>query len=291
MYQFVLSTDTTCDVFKSELKKDQIEYIPMCFICDGEIHYDEFDSEQEYLDFYKSITDGKMYSTTGLNQMEVEEYFTRLLETYQQDIVHLCLSSGLSMTCGLVKSVAKELNEKNEHKIYVVDSLSATIGSKYLLEFLKKFRNEGMDALKAYSEINHLIEYLDVSFYVTDLDCLKRGGRVSGAAAMIGKMLSIRPMIDIDPEGKLRVIGKPMGDKKAIKALVDRFMDRYNKEMHPPVLIAYTDNLPLAEELEKTILNFDSTIQVVKGMVGPVIGSHTGGGLLGLGYFGVEERK
>ncbi len=291
MSQFVLSTDTTVDAFKSELRDNHIEYIPMCFISDGEVHYDEFDSEKDYLDFYASIKAGKMYSTTGLNHVEVEEYFTALLEKYNQDIVHLCLSSGLSLTYGLVKDVVNEMNQKNEHKIYVVDSLSATIASKYLLHHLQQYRDQGLSAIEAYSKINYLLEYLEVNFFVSDMDCLRRGGRVSGAAAMIGKMLSIRPLIYIDKEGHLSVVGKTMGDKKALKHLVDKFVAGYDKEMHPPVFIAYTDNKAMAEELEATIKNIDPTIEVMKGMIGPVIGSHTGTGALGIGYFSTHERQ
>lgn len=291
MAKFVLSTDTTCDAFKSELKNRDIEYIPMCFISDGEIHYDNFDKTEDYLNFYQSIDEGKMYSTTGLNHMEIEEYFTKLIDTYHQDIVHLCLSSGLSLTCGLVKQVANHFNETHKEQIYVVDSLAATQASYYLLHYLQKYRDEGLSAIETYSKINNDIEHLDVSFFVSNLDCLRRGGRISGAAAMIGKMLSIRPMLEIDPEGKLQVIGKYMGDKKAMKYLIDRFKARYDFDLHPPIFIAYTDNLPLKEELEKMIHEVDPTIEVLAGFIGPVIGSHTGGGALGFGYIAKMERE
>lgn len=291
MNKFVLSTDTTCDAFKTELKSRGIEYIPMCFISDGEIHYDDFDKNEDYLGFYQSIDQGKMYNTTGLNHMEVEEYFTKLIDTYHQDIVHLCLSSGLSLTCGLVKQVANHFNEIHKEQIYVVDSLAATQASYYLLHFLQKYRDEGFSAVDAYSRINNDVEHLDVSFFVSNLDCLRRGGRISGAAAMIGKMLSIRPMLEIDEQGKLQVIGKYMGDKKALKYIVDRLKVRYDQKAHPPVFIAYTDNLSLKDELESMIHAFDPTIEILSGYIGPVIGSHTGGGALGCGYLSTYERE
>lgn len=291
MSQFLLSTDTTCDAFKSELKNNHIEYIPMSFICDGEIYQDDFDKPEDYLAFYQSIESGKLYTTTGLNHTEVKEYFTRLLDTYHQDIVHLSLSSGLSLTCGLVKQVAKELNETHTEKIYVVDSLSATIASKYLLEYLKQFRDEGMTAIEAYSKINDYVEHLDVSFFVSNLDCLRRGGRISGAAAMIGKVLSIRPMLEIDKEGKLQVIGKCMGDKKALKSMIDRFKERYDQKEHPPVFIAYANNEALKNELQSMLLAIDPTLKIISGYIGPVIGSHTGGQIVGMGYLSEKERE
>ncbi len=284
MDKFVLSTDTCCDELKSNLKKNRIEFIKMAFICEGEIFEDNFDSVEEYKFFYDEMKRGKVYSTTGLNHFQVKEYFTEILERTKSDIVHVCLSSGLSGTFNVVRQVVEEINQTFENKIYLVDSKTATQGQNAVLTYAMLLRNEGRTALEAKDILEKEIKRLCVSFFLGDLEALKRGGRISGAQAAIAKMVQLRPVLKFDPEGKLQIIEKAIGSKKAIKSLFDRFAKRFDPNSPIPIFLAYAGDPTNMNEIRKMIEERFGITNIITGPVGPVICSHTGPSLTGLIY-------
>ena len=239
MSKFILSTDTCCDDFKSHLKQNNIEYITMSYICEDEVLHDEANSFEDYENFYNEMRNGKVFSTTGLNVFEVREYFEYLLKKYNSDILHISLSSGLSGTYNIVQSVADELNENSENKIYVFDSLCATQPQNVLVQYAKSLRDTEMSANEAMEALSNEVQHLMVYFFLNDLDALKRGGRISGIQAMMGKALQLRPLLTFDSEGKLRVIEKIMGTKKAIKTLMDKLVGQYDENAEFPITLAY----------------------------------------------------
>ena len=284
MDKFVLSTDTCCDELKSNLKKNRIEFIKMAFICEGEIFEDNFDSIEEYKFFYDEMKRGKVYSTTGLNHFQVKEYFTEILERTKSDIVHVCLSSGLSGTFNVVRQVVEEINQTFENKIYLVDSKTATQGQNAVLTYAMLLRNEGRTALETKDILEKEIKRLCVSFFLGDLEALKRGGRISGAQAAIAKMVQLRPVLKFDPEGKLQIIEKAIGSKKAIKSLFDRFAKRFDPNSPIPIFLAYAGDPTNMNEIRKMIEERFGITNIITGPVGPVICSHTGPSLTGLIY-------
>lgn len=284
MEKFVLSTDTCCDELKSNLKKNRIEFIKMAFICDGEIFEDNFDSVEEYKFFYDEMKRGKVYSTTGLNHFQVKEYFTEILERTKSDIVHVCLSSGLSGTHSVVCQVAEEINKTSPNKVYILDSKCATQGQNAVLTYAMLLRNEGRTALETKEILNKEIGRLCVTFFLGDLEALKRGGRISGAQAAIAKMVQLRPVLKFDPEGKLQIIEKAIGSKKAIKSLFDRFAKRFDPNSPIPIFLAYAGDPTNMNELRKMIEERFGITNIITGPVGPVICSHTGPSLTGLIY-------
>jgi DegV family protein with EDD domain len=285
---FNLSSDSCVDELKDKLLQNNIHVIPMTVIAGDETFKDDFSSLDEYEDFYNQLNQGKVFKTASLNSVEVEEHFLNLLKQ-EKDIIHISLSSGLSVTCNVVKEVAEKLNAKNKNKIYVLDSLSATQGQKLLLHLGQQFRDEGMVAHEAFEKMQQVVNHLDVAFFVTDFDCLKRGGRVSGVQALIGKFANIRPMLDFDTEGKLRVIQKVIGTKKAIATLAER-VSNYSDQYSLPFFIAHTGNFESVEELKKQILEKHPNATFVENYIGPTIGAHTGAGTLGLVFLGKSER-
>lgn len=290
MEKFILSTDTCADRYKSDYNQNNIKYIEMKFIEESIIHSDNYNSEKEYANFYANLAKGIQYSTSGLNFAEVEEYFKSILENTNLDIVHISLSSGLSLTCGVVKSVAEQLNSVYKNKIYVVDSLSATCGENLVLETALNCRNNVLDAKTTVEICNDIVNHLDVSFFVSDMDCLKRGGRINGFSAMIGKLANIRPEIIFDEEGKLKVIAKHLGTKKALNSLFSKFKQNYSKELNSSVYIAYTDNKDLAMDLQNLIIAIAPAVKINLQQIGPVIGSHTGSSAIGLVFAGQKKR-
>lgn len=276
MKNFTLSTDTCCDELKSNLKKVDISYIPMTYIYNDNLFQDNMDSMEDYKFFYDEMKRGKIFSTTGLNPLEIEEYFLKLLEEKDMDILHVSLSSGLSGTCGLVKNVAEEINKTSKHKVYVLDSLSATQIQNYLLDCMKLLRDEGLSAEEALKQGEEIAKKLKAYFFLGDLEALRRGGRISGAAAMIGKTFQLKPILTFDAEGKLKIIDKVMGVKKAIKTLADKFFKEFDGDASNPVYLAFAGDMDNANEVKNILLDKIPNLKIITGPIGPVIASHTG---------------
>lgn len=289
MSKFILSTDTCCDDFKSHLKQNNIEYITMSYICEDEVLHDEANSFEDYENFYNEMRNGKVFSTTGLNVFEVREYFEYLLKKYNSNILHICLSSGISGTYNIVQSVADELNENSENKIYVFDSLCATQPQNALVKYAKGLRDKEMSANEAMEALSNEVQHLMVYFFLNDLDALKRGGRISGIQAMMGKALQLRPLLTFDSEGKLRVIEKIMGTKKAIKTLMDKLVGQYDENAEFPITLAYAGE-NYVNELKNLVLSKFPNAQINIGPVGPVIASHTGPALTAIIFHSKQAR-
>jgi len=286
--KFTLTADSCIDELKKNIKNEHVNVIPMTFIAGDETFKDDFSFEEQYKQFYEKISSGIVFKTASLNAVEVEEFFTKLLKE-EKDIIHVSLSSGLSVTYNVVKSVADRLNETNKNKIYIVDSLSATQGQNLLLKIANECRKQDMHAHEALKKIKWAVLHLSVTFFVTDFDCLKRGGRVSGVQALIGRFASIRPVLDFDVNGKLRVISKVIGNKKALLTLSEN-LEKYDVESETPIFIAHTGNNDVASELENITRTMYPQTEIIKRYIGPTIGAHTGAGALGLVFLQKGER-
>lgn len=289
MSKFILSTDTCCDEFKCKLDEENISYIPMSYICEDEVFQDKSNCLEDYEKFYNDMKNGKIFSTTGLNAFEIREYFENLIKKYNSDILHICLSSGLSGTYNIVQTAADEINENSEHKIYIFDSLSATQVQNLLLKFAKTLRDNGLTAKEALGKLIAEVQHFFAYFFLNDLDTLKRGGRISGMQAMMGKALQLRPLLTFDSDGKLRVIEKIMGTKKAIKTLFDKFVSQYDETSPCPIQLAFAGENYVAD-LRKMIMEKFPNANIQEGPVGPVIASHTGPALTAVIFYSKEKR-
>ncbi|MEG1499690.1 MAG: DegV family protein, partial [Clostridia bacterium] len=189
MTKFTLSTDSSCDELKNNLKKVDIHYIPLVYIYNDEAFEDNFTTQEEYQFFYNEEKQSKFFTTAGLNPAMLEEYFENLLKEHKMDVVHVSLSSGISGSFDIAQTVVQRLNEKNENKIYLIDSKSATSGTKLVLNLARKCRDDEMTAKATADFVNEKIKSMTTNFFVCDLDHLRRGGRLSSFQAVIGKML------------------------------------------------------------------------------------------------------
>lgn len=285
---FIISADSCVDELKENHQKEQVHIIPMTFLTDDETFKDDFSSLEEYKLFYDKISSGIIFKTASLNAVEVEEFFSKLLLD-EKDIIHISLSSGVSVTYNVVKSVADRLNETNRHKIYVLDSLSATQGQNLLLKMAQIYREKDLSTHEVFEKLKWAVMHLSVNFFVTDFDCLKRGGRVSGVQALIGKFAGIGPVLDFDLSGKLRVVAKVIGNKKALVTISEN-LKNYDIESKTPIMIAHTGNYDVVAELENTVKTMYPHVEIMKRYIGPTIGSHTGAGALGLVFLQKGER-
>ncbi len=285
---FILSSDSCCDAYKSFLKQKNVFYLPMSYYIDEVPYYDNFDSLEEYRSFYDGLRKGQMPKTSQANAFETAEYFEKLLNENKGDLVHLSLSSGLSTTAENAQTAAREVMLKYpERKIYAIDSKAATQGQKYLLDKAIKMREEGYSAEDTAQEIKESVERLHHFIVARDLFHLKRGGRISGVAAVFGTVLNIRPIIVINHKGQLVVIDKEKGMTKSLKYLV-KSMLKYRREGETRAYIAHADDIETATEL-KNMLMAEGINDITLGYIGPVVGSHTGPGTLGLVFEGTKR--
>lgn len=286
---FIVSTDTSCDIFRKELSERNIEYRPLVFVIDEKENYDEFSQDSEYKGFYDQIRNGKMPTTSQINIAEHAEFFEGLIGKYSDDIVHITLSSGLSSTYASACKAAEEVEQKTGRKVYVVDSLGATIAQRQIVDEAERLRDSGVSAAEAAGRLTEYTHHIHTWFMPYDLMHLKRGGRVSGPAAYIGTALKIKPILYINKAGGLSVVQKVMGVNKALSTMVDIFNRDAIKTAHK-VYIANADS-EYAEELRDKIKAARRDCEVEIGWIGPVIGAHTGCGAVGVSFYSEKIRE
>ena len=285
---FTLSADTSCDILRNEMTARGIEYRPLVYTIDDVPHFDEFAKDEDYKGFYDQIRAGKMPTTSQINIVEHEEFFDTLLDKYEGDIVHVTLSSGLSSTYASACKAAENVNEKHGKRVYVVDSLGATIATRHVVDEAQRLRDEGVCAADAAEQLKQFTYKLQTWFMPTDLMHLKRGGRVSGPSAYIGTALNIKPIINFDKYGALAVVQKKMGAGKGIAAMVEAFK-KLSAAVPHKVYIASADS-EFAEELLQKAKAVRPDCQFEIGWIGPVIGAHTGCNAVGISFVSDSSR-
>ncbi len=285
---FMLSADTSCDILRNEMTARGIEYRPLVYTIDDVPHFDEFAKDEDYKGFYDQIRAGKMPTTSQINIVEHEEFFETLLDKYEGDIVHVTLSSGLSSTYASACKAAENVNEKHGKRVYVVDSLGATIATRHVVDEAQRLRDGGVCAADAAEQLKQFTYKLQTWFMPTDLMHLKRGGRVSGPSAYIGTALNIKPIINFDKYGALAVVQKKMGAGKGIAAMVEAFK-KLSAAVPHKVYIASADS-EFAEELLQKAKAVRPDCQFEIGWIGPVIGAHTGCNAVGISFVSDSSR-
>lgn len=294
MYLFTLSTDSTCDLYHDFIEENDIKFVPLTFTVekDGtlEDHLDNFTQYQQYVDFYNELRAGGFSRTSMLNYESHYEHFLKLAKEGAEDVVHFTISSGLSPTKDVAAKAAADVKKDfPKFNVYVVDPLTATVGQGALVRQALDCRNAGKTAQETYDYVNGLRLHLQHFVIADDLKYLRRGGRVGAASAAIGSMLNIKPVLTFDNNGKLIVLDKVKGTKKAI-AYIKAKMEKEGPADPVHVFIVHTDNEPAAKELEAYVVERFG-IQPHVQIMGPVISSHLGPNAFALGYFTKSLRN
>jgi len=287
--RFTLSTDTVCDVFKSELKARGIDYVSTYYTVDGVEHKDEITSDDEIKEFYDKIRGGEMPTTSQVTQNDYEEFFGNLINKCDGDIVHVTISSGLTSSPLSARYVGEQIYEKTGRRIYIVDSLGATIATRHIVDEAERLRDADVPAEQAVERLNDMVNHIHTWFMPTDLMHLKRGGRVSGPSAYIGTALNIKPILQFDASGALVVKQKKIGAGKGIAAMIDIFKTTSAKQPHK-VYIASADS-DLAEGMLKKAQAARPDCDIEIAWIGPVIGAHTGAGMVGVCFLSDKPRE
>lgn len=286
---FKLVTDNTADLPAEYLKEHGIGCINLSYILDGETYGQG--KELEPKAFFDMMRAGKMPTTSQLNPEEAKIYFEKEIQT-SKEILCLSFSSGLSGSYQSTKIAAEEvMKEHPDCRIVVIDSLCASIGEGLFVYKAEQLREQGksLDEVAKWLE-QHKLNFVHV-FTVDDLFHLYRGGRVSRTTAVIGTLAGIKPLLHVNNEGRLINIGKVRGRKKALTALVDYMGEKianYDGE-NDMVMISHGDAEEDALKLRDMVRERFGIENFCINSLGPVIGAHTGPGMVGLFFMG-ESR-
>jgi DegV family protein with EDD domain len=291
---FDVSSDSTCDLKKEYVDERNIWFVPLTFNMEKngvlEEGLDNFEREEEYVAFYEKVSSGFFPRTTKLNYDAHYEHFTKMAEAGVKDVLHFTISSGLATTITITTQAAADVKEKYpDFNVYAVDPLTATVGQGLLASIAADCRDKGMTAKDAYEYILGLRQYVQHCIIPNDLFYLKKGGRVTGAAAAVGTMLNIKPMLMFDGEGKLKTVEKCKGMKKAFARTIECMKTAPVSELNKAVVV-HTNNYKGAEELASLIqekLGITPEITIM----GPVIGSHVGPGSVSCAWVSTKTRE
>ena len=291
MRDFVILTDSCCDLSAELAEKLGVEAAPLQLSLDGKEYRNLLDgSEIGFEEFYEKVRAGAMPTTSAVSVGDFTERMRSMLEA-GKDILCICFSSALSTTYQSAVIAAEDLrSEFPEGKVLVVDSLNASLGQGLLVYLCAQQKAAGrtLDEVHAYAEdIKHKV---CAWFTVDDLNHLKRGGRISAATAMFGTMLSIKPVMHVDETGHLVAVSKARGRKASLLALVDEMEKAAVNPAEQTVFISHGDCREDAELVAQEVRRRFGTKDIIIHFVGPVIGSHTGCGVVAL-FFGGKERE
>ncbi len=278
MRDYVITVNSTVDLPKEWLEERNVPVVPLRYTMDGQTYEDMNGLTAK--EFFDKLREGKMSVTSQVNPEEAKEALEPFLKE-GKDILHLAFSSGLSGTCNSMKIAGEELKEEYpEAKVIVIDTLCACLGEGLLLYKALQQRAAGKTIQETadWVEENKLHICHDVT--VDDLNHLHRGGRISKATAVVGTMVKIKPIIHMDDNGKLQVIGKERGRKKSLNKIVDMAVEQSKGWDNDIIMITHGDCIEDAEYVAGLVREKMGIDNILINNIGTVIGSHTGPGVV-----------
>ena len=290
MADFVIMTDSSCDLPASLAEEMELVVLPLTVYVDG-VKYINYLDEREiaFSDIYNKLRTKCPAKTSAVNMNDFLDPMEEILKS-GRDVLYIGFSSGLSGTYNAGAAAAAELQEKYpDRKLYTVDSLCASMGQGLLVyhAWQEKRKGRTIEEVRDFTEANKL--HLCHWFTIDDLMFLKRGGRVSAATAVVGSMLSIKPVMHVDNDGHLIKVSTARGRKASIRALADEAEKRGIDLENQVIFISHGDCLEDAKYLEGIMRERLHVKDVVISYVGPVIGAHSGPGTVALFFLGTER--
>ena len=294
MADYIISAESTADLSKEYFEERNISYVFFHYELDGKQYPDDLGQTMSFKYFYDAMRNGADTKTSQLSMGEFIEYFEPVLKE-GKDIIHLSLSSGISGVVNSARLAQEELTEKYpDRKLYVIDSLAASSGYGLLMDKLADLRDEGMgiDELAAWTD-EHKLE-LNHWFFTTDLKYLIRGGRVSKTAGVVGGLLNICPLLNVDQEGKLIGRYKVRGKSKVTQKMWEKMQELakdgagYSEKCFISSSDCYEDAKAVSDLIEAGMPNLNGKVKHFS--IGTTIGSHTGPGTVALFFWGKKRE-
>ncbi len=290
---YVLSCCSTADLTEAHFMHRDIRYICFHYELDGVEYPDDLGKSMPFDQFYTAMANGADTKTSQVNVDEFLSYFTPMLEA-GQDILHVCLSSGISGVYNAANAAKSELEALYpDRKIYVLDSMSASAGFGLMMDQLADLRDAGQDIDSLYNwALEHRL-FLHHWFFSTDLTFFVKGGRVSKASGWFGTVLKICPLLNVDNQGKLVPRFKIRTKPKVIEAIVAQMVAHaengvgYDGKCYISHSHCYEDAKAVSDLIEKSFPALAGKVEIYS--IGTTIGSHTGPGTVALFFWGDER--
>jgi DegV family protein with EDD domain len=291
MRDYVIVTDAACDLPVEVLNENNIDVIGMELLIgsDSYTHYPDY-RELSIENFYQELRANKMPKTTQIATGKYIEFFSKFAKE-KKNILYICLSSGLSATfqsANLAKTMV--LEDYPKCKIFILDTKTASLGEGYLAILAAINKNKMMSIEDNYNDIEKLKYNILANFTVSDLMYLFNGGRLSKTSALLGTALKIKPLLQINSDGKLVSFAKVRTRKMSIKKLVEILDETLINIPNQNIFILHSNCFEESRQLYDVVKEKYPNIKVTISYLGPVIASHTGEGLIGLIYAGKSKK-
>ena len=295
MNQYILSCCSTADLTLEHFQKIDVRYICFHYSLDGKEYPDDLGQSIPFSEFYARMAAGAATSTSQVNVQEYCDYFEGFLKE-GLDILHVCLSSGISGSLNSANAARDLLKDQYpDRKIYIADSLGASSGYGLLMDTLAQKKADGMEieslfnwTLKNRLRVHHWFFSTDLTFYI-------RGGRISKTSGMIGSLLNICPLLNMDNLGRLIPRYKIRTKKKVIRTIVDKMEEnaeggtQYSGKCYISQSACIEDAREVARLVEERFPNLNGRVEIND--IGTTIGSHTGPGTVALFFWGGERTE
>ncbi|MBE6699974.1 MAG: DegV family protein [Ruminococcaceae bacterium] len=289
MRDYVIFTDSACDIKPELLAEWGVPYRPLTFRFDGD-EKEYSNDDMSVVEFYNKMRAGGVAKTAAVNAEAFAQMFEEEALKQGKDVLYIAFSSGLSTTYNSGRIAALQLKEKYpEAKIIAVDTLAASAGEGLMLYLTVQEKKKGATIEEAEAFVRDLIGRMGIWFTVDDLVYLKRGGRVSPTAAFVGNLLGIKPVLYMDNEGHLIPVSKVRGRRTSIVAMADKYTEKAVDKENGTVFISHGDCLADAQQLADILKERHGVEVKIITDVGPVIGAHSGPGTIAL-FFVADAR-
>lgn len=288
---FVAITDTSGNLPNEQVQKADLKVIAFPYFINGKeytcLDSDKFCGEA----FYAQIKDGMKVTTSQISPQQYSDFFEPWLQQ-GQDVVFVCMSSGISGSCNSARIGAQMLLEQYpERQIEVVDTLGASLGEGLVALEAARLRDEGLGAKEAAAQLRDLVQRMFNVFTVDDLLHLRRGGRLSNVAAIVGMVLNIKPLLKGNEEGKIVSFAKVRGRKKSIEELAARYDKLVVEPEKQTVGIAQAGCREDAAYLAELLNRNRPPKEILTVEYEPVTGSHVGPGALALFFVSHDKVR
>ena len=289
MSKFAILVDAGTDLPRDFYEQNDVDFIPMPYTIEGVTYLDDAGLSAPYDEFYAKLRAGQVSTTSMINSDTYEQWFRKYLEN-GQDLLVITMSSGISSSYNAACIAAGDAApDYPDRKLIVIDGLIASLGGGLLTHYAVRLRKEGKTITETAEWVERNKKHIQHLFTVDDLMFLQRGGRIGKGTAVLGSMLGIKPLLDVDAEGRLRTCSKKRGRKGALDGLVEWMGTLTDATEFDCISISHGDCEADADYVIEKLRAKYKIGKIIKNYIGPVIGSHSGPGTVALFFYGKER--
>ena len=280
--KFYITCDSSVDLPEEYIKENDIKLVPIKYIQGDTEYADDMNLENKNA-FYKRFREGILSKTGSYNGDDVESVWN----TTGEPILHICLSSGLSICYEHAVLRAKEMKKE----VMVLDTLFASLGAGMLVIKAVELRDKGLSLKEAFDELEEYKYLINTNYTTPTLEYFYKGGRLKKSKYLIGKLLHINPILKVDAEGKLYIDKKCHGTKKSEDEIIEDIKEKVVNPEIQTLYICHADCKEKAIEFGERIKNEVGFKDIYTTLMGPTIGSHCGPELRAYFFIGKDRRN